>query len=97
MSEEQPKKGRKAESSSNPTSLTLREALTADIGRGDLKEAQEKGYLGYVWVEDNTEFTATNVSEYDQTGPEKRAGVYDEETALNDHYIRGDKLDPDKK
>lgn len=83
--------------SSAPKTLSQRDALTADLGRGDLKEAQEKGYLGYVWQEDKTEYTASAVSDHDQTGPEKRSGTYDTDRAMEDNFARPDKMEGNKK
>lgn len=83
--------------SSAPKTLSQRDALTAELGRDDLKEAQEKGYLGYVWQEDKTEYTATAVNDHDQTGPEKTAGTYDTDRAMEDHFIRPDKMEGNKK
>lgn len=91
MSEPKSKKPEEGASSSAP-SLSPLEAITADLGAEHLKEAQKKGYSGYVWDEDKTEYTATQVGNHDQSGPDKKSGAYGEDEMLRDHFIRGDKL-----
>lgn len=78
-------------------SLSHRDALTADFGKESLKAATEQGYDGYVWEESKSQYTATEVVNNDQTGPEKTAGTYDTDRALRDHFARADKLDESSK
>lgn len=85
-------KSKKPEEGSAAPSLSPLEAITADMGAEHLKEAHKKGYSGYVWDEDKSEYTATVVGNHDQTGPEKKSGAYGEDEMLRDHFIRGDKL-----
>ena len=88
-----PKRGKKKDQpSGGPQALSPVEAITADFGREDLKEATEKGYSGYVWEEDKTQYTALAVGDHDQTGPEKSSGAYGEEEMKRDHFVRGDKI-----
>lgn len=83
------------EPQSQAPSLSHREALTADFGNGRQQEAQKKGYDGYVWQEDKSEYTVAEVVNNDQSGPNK--SVHDDHDFTNDHWIRPDKMNLDKK
>jgi hypothetical protein len=79
---------------SQAPSLSLRDALTADFGSGRQKEAQEKGYDGYVWEESKAQYTVAEVVNNDQSGPLK--SVEDDHDYMEDHYIRSDKLEENR-
>lgn len=72
-------------------SLSHRDALSADHGSGRLAEALDKGYDGYVWQEDKSEYHLENVVDNDQSGPLKT--IDEDHDPMEDHFIRPDKLD----
>lgn len=74
--------------------LSIKDSLTADMGSEAIREAQARGYDGYVWEESKAQYTATEVVNNDQSGPLK--SVEEDHDFMNDHFIRADKLDEKK-
>jgi hypothetical protein len=83
------------EAQSQAPSISHKDAKFADFGSGRQKEAQERGYDGYVWQEDKNEYTVAEVVNNDQSGPNKT--VHEDHDYMEDDFIRPDKMDLDKK
>jgi hypothetical protein len=92
MSENKPKKNQQSESAPQ---LSHRDALTADFGSDATKRAKELGYDGYVWEESKAQYTVSEVTNNDQSGPNRT--VEEDFDPMESHFIRADKLDEGKK